>query len=293
MAHTMQYNEFRERQKQTPSPPPDTYFELRMAVNTFCAFLWTLFGDDCDYYKGMMEVRETLDLQEVHIIRDLFTADICRRITWAILCDGRSFFNTVLVKDQFMSTTPFRWPTSLVHKIVDDVRYARPISRPGFPTEWIVLPTQGKSTIGTGRNDRTVPADGGAAGQKRGGPQEKMEGTWEDKHHPKIVVMMADYITQCGTRVQLTEILDAANKRITDLPTFPEYVHNGRPFVCWVFILVRCTFRNCAFWRGHVTKEKIPDTFAEEVVAMLTPGVEYCSRTGEGSPGKKVRFDHN
>ena len=104
---------------------------------------------------------------------------------------------------------------------------------------------------------------------------------------------MADYIAQRGTRVQLTEILDAANKRITDKPTIPDYVHNGRPFVCWAFILGRCTFRNCAFQRGHVTKDKIPDSFAEEVVAMLTPGVEYCSRTGEGSPGKKVRFDNN
>ena len=45
----------------------------------------------------MLEIAETLDLQEVLIIRDSFTADICRRITWAILTDGRSFFNTVLV----------------------------------------------------------------------------------------------------------------------------------------------------------------------------------------------------
>ncbi len=36
-----------------------------------------LFRDECDYYKGLMEVRDTLDQQAVHIIRDAFTVEIC------------------------------------------------------------------------------------------------------------------------------------------------------------------------------------------------------------------------
>ncbi len=55
---------------------------------------------------------------------------------------------------------------------------------------------------------------------------------WIDNHHPKIVTMMADYITARGTRIKLTEILDAANKRIMDLPMLPEYIENGHPFKC-------------------------------------------------------------
>ena len=66
--HTAQFNKVRRRQKTPPSPPPDNYFELRLSVNTFCALIWTLFGDECDYYKGLLEVAETLDQQEVHII---------------------------------------------------------------------------------------------------------------------------------------------------------------------------------------------------------------------------------
>ncbi len=64
----------------------------------FFTLIWTLFGDECNYYKRLLEVCETLDQQEVHIIRDSFTADVCRRITWAILSNGRFFFNTVLVE---------------------------------------------------------------------------------------------------------------------------------------------------------------------------------------------------
>jgi hypothetical protein len=63
--------------------------------------IWTLCGDKCDYYKGLLKVAETLNQQEVHIIHDSFTADVCRRITWAILMDGRSFLNTVLIESQF------------------------------------------------------------------------------------------------------------------------------------------------------------------------------------------------
>ena len=85
--------------KKHPSPPPDNYFELKLSINSFCALLWTLFGED---------VREVMDQQEVHIIRESFTTDICRKITWAILTDRRSFFNHVLVKDHFTRTDPFR-----------------------------------------------------------------------------------------------------------------------------------------------------------------------------------------
>ena len=67
----------------------------------------------------MIEIAETLDLQEVHVICDSFKVDICRRITWAILTDGRSFFNTVIVEAQFRRKERFKWPTSLIHKIID------------------------------------------------------------------------------------------------------------------------------------------------------------------------------
>ena len=133
-AHTAQFNEVRRRQKAQPSAPPDNYHDLHLSVNTFFALIWTLFGKECDYYKGMLEIADTLDLQEVHIIRESFTPDVCRRTSWAIPMDGRSFFNTVLVEFQFRQWQRFKWPTSLIHKIVDDVRYAETIHRPMYPT---------------------------------------------------------------------------------------------------------------------------------------------------------------
>ncbi len=81
MAHTAQFNEVQRHWKTPPSPLPDNYFELRLSINTFCTLVWTLFGNECDYYKGLLKDCETLDQQEVHIIRDSFTADVCCRNT--------------------------------------------------------------------------------------------------------------------------------------------------------------------------------------------------------------------
>ncbi len=94
-------------------------------------------------------------------------------------------------------------------------------------------------------------------------------------------------------QVKLNNILGTSNKRNSDLPTLPKYVVNGRPFVCWAHILGQCNFANCAFKNGHVPCSVIPDTFAEEVVTMLTLGVNHCARAREqeGSPGKHQRLD--
>ncbi len=105
--------------------------------------------------------------------------------------------------------------------------------------------------------------------------------------------MMADYIAAKGLRIRLTEILDAANKQIKDLPTILAYVANGHPFVCWAHILGRCTFANCQIRNGHVPRSTIPDTFADKVVTMLTPGVKQCVEAGRdlgGLPGKRPKI---
>ena len=115
----------------------------------------------------------------MHIIREAFTTDICRKITWAILTDGRSFFNRVLVHDLFLWTEPFGWPTSLIGRIADDVRYAKEIVRPSYPMEWVVqLPVgavnnrggiMGSGGSGNGDATRAGAKRGNVAGQEAGG----------------------------------------------------------------------------------------------------------------------------
>ncbi len=178
------------------------------------------------------------------------------------------------------------------------------IARPFYPTEWLIQAgTTGKGMGNGGGVGNGGGTGGGAPG--KGGPREQGRDTnprgrertggggprrqpWIDDRHPKIVTMMADYIAARGARVQLTKILDAANKRITDLPTLPEYMKNGCPFICWAHMLGCCGFPNCAFRKGHIPRANITEQFADKVVATLTPGVQKCARPREQteSPGK-------
>jgi hypothetical protein len=150
----IRHNSMRSKaaRKRHHAPPLDNYFELRLSINIFCALIWTLFGDKHDYYMGLLEICETLDQQEVHIIRDSFTAEVCQRITWAILSNRHSFFNTVLIELQFRCGKRFKWPTSLIHKIMDNVHFERPIERPHYPTEWLLTSSRGQSTAGNAGN---------------------------------------------------------------------------------------------------------------------------------------------
>ncbi len=142
---------------------------------------------------------------------------------------------------------------SLIHKITDNVCFANPIKHPSYPTEWLVTTPSGQGVVGSGGggggygggnnqgpgqgNNRDSNCsqhnqggcnNGGGGGTRR----QQQRQPWVDDRHPQIITMMADYVTARGLRVKLNDILDAFDKRITDLPTIPEYVANGRPFVC-------------------------------------------------------------
>ncbi len=122
----------------------------------------------------------------------------------------------------------------------------------------------------------------------RGGP-------WSDERHPAIKTMMKEYeaTTGLGLRINLGQVLDAAKREIRDLPIIPEYVANGRPFLCWAHILGRCHFGDtCTFARGHPARRLIPDQFAKEVVGLLESGIKtlvvsrQAYRRGGGCPVK-------
>jgi hypothetical protein len=72
--------------------PADNFWELKMNVGTFMALVWVLFGANCDYYKSLCQIHKTLELKEVYVLKDKFSLENRRRITWAILDNGRAFF---------------------------------------------------------------------------------------------------------------------------------------------------------------------------------------------------------
>ena len=78
------------------------------------------------------------------------------------------------------------------------------------------------------------------------GPPRDWRANWHDERHTKLKEMMATYLERTKGRIHLSELLQAAGKKQTNLPTLPQYVHpNGQPFLCWSNILGQCMFRDC------------------------------------------------
>lgn len=49
-----------KRSKGVQRTPPKTHADLRIMLDTFCSLIWTLFGNECNYYKGLLNVRNVL-----------------------------------------------------------------------------------------------------------------------------------------------------------------------------------------------------------------------------------------
>ncbi len=104
---------------------------------------------------------------------------------------------------------------------------------------------------------------------------------------------MQGYLAQTNGRVHLAEILTAAGRRQTDLPTLPKYVHpSGRPFLCWTSVLGRCTYRDCCFRKegGHPLLADITNEFVDQVTDVIGKGlIKLMLQMGTGLPLKKQK----
>ena len=86
------------------------------------SLIWVLFGFDCNYYKGLRNIYTTMDLRNVMAIKAHFTAEHCRRITWAIIDDGRSYFDNEKTTLDFTTGTAIAFPQSFLVNIIRNVR---------------------------------------------------------------------------------------------------------------------------------------------------------------------------
>jgi hypothetical protein len=72
------------------------YMELKLNIGSYCGLLWSLFGDNCDYYKKLLKLYRILDREECFTIREAYTKVVCAQITWAIVDDGDPFLDKIL-----------------------------------------------------------------------------------------------------------------------------------------------------------------------------------------------------
>ncbi len=114
--------------------PADNFWELKMNVRTFMSLVWVLFGANCDYYKSLRQIHKTLELKEVYALKDKFSPENRHCITWAILDDGRAFFNNLKTMVDFTGPE-MTFPQSFLINTLNSVWYAVPVERASFPDE--------------------------------------------------------------------------------------------------------------------------------------------------------------
>ncbi len=86
---------------------------------------------------------------------------------------------------------------------------------------------------------------------------------------------MQSYLAHTNGCVHLAEILVAAGKHQSDLPTLPKYIHpTGQPFLCWTSVLGRCTYRDWRFRKesGHPLPADT-DKFVNQITEVIGKGV--------------------
>jgi hypothetical protein len=111
----------------------DNFWELKINVATFMSLVWVLFGSECDYYKGLCNTYGVLDLKDVMVQKQAFTAKHCCKITWAIIDDGRAYFDDVKTTLDFRVPNEPEFQQSYLIDILKNVRYATPFEWSNFP----------------------------------------------------------------------------------------------------------------------------------------------------------------
>jgi hypothetical protein len=347
---TRQLDELLRLSKGTTRAPADNFWELKANGATFMALVWVLFGMECNYYRCLRKVYSTLEMKEVYALKAKFSPENCRQITWAILDDGRAYFDDVKTTLDFQGPERVMFSQSYLIDILSSIWYATPVKRASFPDEWKRrermrdeqggrgqggamgggqqtgegTPTRGPYNQGGGGGSppkrkygggtqNQGQGGGGNGGQGYGQPGGQIFGNqqyrgppqypppprdwragWTDMRHPKIKEMMDPLLERNSGHLFLAELLDAAGKRQTDLPTLPKFTRaNGHPFLCWNATLARCTWRDCKFQMkgGHPDRSDITDEFADNCVDVLLKGVLARLNIGgeQGSPQKKYK----
>jgi hypothetical protein len=286
--------------KRDPRPPASTFHELKLDVGTFCALLWVLFGDKCDFYDNCYALFTMLDSESVTANGPNFTPTICRQITWAILNDSRQYFFHTVTVDNFASGQ-VRWPNSLLMQIIGaDVHACREIQMGNFPAKWRPTNTPAINSKGAGDRGTFTGAGSNVFVPPLGVPPQHSQSGWgstvpaTDSHpertqsasadrpvnirqsdiHPTLKALMAPYITHFRS-IQLRNLLRAANITEQNLPTLPQYLENGRNNLCYSYILGKCQGRACGrASNGHAPASAISNEFAQTLCDLLAPGVQ-------------------
>ena len=278
--------------KSDPRPPPATYQDLKATVGTFCALLHTLFGPGCDYYQKCFELYACLDSDRASENYAKFTPLMCRQIIWAILDDGREYFNHPMLPDNF--TVPLgstiNYPVSELEEFFRPIKNITPILQGSFPAQWMPKQERQEARVRSGGTataasgpavPRSIGGGSGAASvagttttgaSSLTGATQRPVAVRQTNIHSKIKAAMGPFVTRVG-RLQISRIMALSGVTWNDMPTLPAYMDGTTNKLCYNFVLGKCNPRYCTHRTGHAPSTDITDEFADSLCSLLASGL--------------------
>ena len=120
------------------SPLPYDFGELRSNIATFCALLFTMFGEGCDLYRSMLQILQILSHPSCMQHKHAYTPEVVRHIVWAIIADTRSFFDDIKLVDDFVEQGDYmQFPASTLEGDYMSIKHGIKFQCHNFPTEWM------------------------------------------------------------------------------------------------------------------------------------------------------------
>jgi hypothetical protein len=288
--------------KSAPRAPPDSYSDLKAGVATFCALVWALFGEGCEYYRKLYEIYLCLDSDRASEDWANFTPLLCRQITWAILDDGREYFAQVMLPDKFAVPpgTLIRYPQSSLEELIRPIRTQAPILRANFPSQWLPRSDAAGTNTVARQLGPVVYASAapvplvtvGGGGSTRGGGASAGRSTTSsitnptvkdrpkhiraDNIHPLIKRHLEPHFQRFG-QLQLVRLMKLGGVTWKQMPKLDKYMDGTTNKLCYNYVLGRCTTRYCSHKQGHAPADDITTVFANELVNLLNPGIVHMT----------------
>ena len=278
--------------KSDPRPPPATYQDLKATVGTFCALLHTLFGPGCDYYQKCFELYACLDSDRASENCAKFTPLMCRQIIWAILDDGREYFNHPMLPDDFAVPlgAPIKYPVSELEEFFRPIKNITPILQGSFPSQWMpkqerqdTRARQGNTTntnsglvvpqsIGGGSGPASIAGSQATGASSLTGTTQRPATVRQTNIHTKIKSTMGPFIARIG-RLQISRIMALSGVTWNEMPTLPAYMEGTTNKLCYNFVMGKCNPRYCTHRAGHAPSTDVTDDFADTLCTLLSTGM--------------------
>jgi hypothetical protein len=267
--------------------PPSTYERLKGMITTTECFMTVLYGPKCPLVIGCHKMWEQLETTEAFVLQSDYDAQYCAEVCWAMFDDARSFFAKPLMPDDLLRDN-IKWPKSRLADVVVDIGFQRNVYRVNFPASWKTK-VEKKDTY-TARQQQDEPKDTSeekkAVYVKRnafkdfiehgdGPPSSSDNGIHQ--LHPKFKLALKKYHDTNKGEINIVQIMEHAKIQWRDLPTLQGHYNKktNKCTTCWPHMLGECRFGDkCHFAKYHVPGKRVPDNYADDVLAVIQPGIE-------------------